>query len=88
MNTATTTEQLGVWVSTDMLDLQRKLDTAVRVLSDMIPFGNMLVLYPCGCSAMGRKVFTSDASLPLYCGEHGSHENLNGTCVRGNRMAV
>lgn len=69
----------------DTLDLRRKYDAAVRVISDMTPVNTMIALYPCGCSAMGNRMFGANAELPIYCAEHGDHEHLNGHLIHGKR---
>lgn len=51
----------------DTLELRRKFDTALRMLSDRIPDGQQIMLYPCGCSALGN--LPDGEFLPLMdCG--------------------
>lgn len=64
----------------DTLDLRRKFEAAMRMLSERIPSGQQIVLYPCGCSALGNP--PDGEFLPLKCGTEG-HEQGEASIVRG-----
>lgn len=50
----------------DVLCLRRKFEAAIRIIEERMPSGQTVVLYVCGCSAVGTN------QIPRYCPEHGS----------------
>jgi hypothetical protein len=88
----------------DVLDMRRKHDAAIRYMADTIPLGNMVALYPCGCSASGSApghaqaylenghlFYQVDNGIPRYCSEHDPEMTREHECtvVLGRRdMAV
>lgn len=56
----------------DVLQLRRKFDTAVRLISHRIQADSVIVLYPCGCWAYG-----GGHEIPSYCSGHGSPTRPN-----------
>lgn len=64
----------------DALDLRRKFETAMRMLSERIPSGQQIMLYPCGCAAVGN--LPDNDMLPLDCGSEG-HERGASSLIRG-----
>lgn len=50
----------------DVLDLRRKFDAALRILTERIPTGQQIMLYPCGCSAIAN--LPDGKFLPFECG--------------------
>jgi hypothetical protein len=60
----------------DVLDLRRKYDSVVRHLSDTMPIGNAVMVYPCGCSANGA----ATPGVPRYCSEHDTKMERENQC--------
>lgn len=64
----------------DTVELRRKFDMVCRMLGERIPSGQQIMLYPCGCSALGN--LPDGEWLPLMCGSKG-HSNGAASIVRG-----
>ena len=72
----------------DTLDLRRKFEASVKLISDTMPVTKMAMIYPCGCSATGHAPILDSAGLPQYCAEHGDHEHPNGHVIYGARVKI
>lgn len=59
----------------DVLYLRRKFEAAIRLIGDRAPFGQAIMLYPCGCSAVINE--GGNNALPRYCSEHGNSEHTD-----------
>lgn len=66
----------------DTLDLRRKFDATLRLLSERTPSGQQIMLYPCGCAALGN--LPDGEMLPLQCGSEG-HETGAASIIRGEK---
>lgn len=81
---ALNTAQRGDWewhpAYQDALDLRRKFECALRMISERIPSGQQIMLYPCGCAALGN--LPDGEILPLDCGSEG-HERGAASIVCG-----
>jgi hypothetical protein len=64
----------------DVLDLRRKLESALRVIRERSPKGNVDVFYPCGCSSTGPVITEDGGGSPFYCGEHDPEAKLSTQC--------
>jgi hypothetical protein len=72
----------------DVIDLRRKFDALVRLASESMYMGQVVALYPCGCSASGWRVDAdASADLPRYCPEHDREMKRERECTLIKPMA-
>jgi hypothetical protein len=64
----------------DYLEIRRKLESALRVIRERSPKGNVDVFYPCGCSSTGPVITEDGGGSPFYCGEHNPDAKLGAAC--------
>ena len=64
----------------DTLDLRRKFESAINLLRERIPAGQTIVLYPCGCSAIGNLPVGEE--MPLQCGSCPPHTSATSIVYR------
>ena len=59
------------------------IEALVRLTTERAPLGQMVLLYPCGCSAVANRY---PSGLPMYCAEHGrADQPTNVHIIHGER---